>query len=126
MRESLEQLLSRRERLALLANAGLLVVLSFLDFRENPRFFTFPLEAFQGVFEAFVLAHLDKRHSSDHPTFVRWSRLKPLKDNATTRNADVSTAEEFVKLSQDGGRHLEPGILGGLSQSSIYISKSVV
>ena len=70
----IEQLLARGESFTFLANAGLLIVLTLLDLRENPRLLALTLETLQGVLEALVLAHLDKRHLLTHPTFVCWMR----------------------------------------------------
>ena len=72
LREPFEQLFTCRERFPLFANAGFLVVLTLFDFREYSRFLAFPLEALQGIFEAFILADLDQRHG------LRITPLSPL------------------------------------------------
>ena len=74
LRKPLQQLLPSRESLAFLADAGLLIVLTLFNFRENSGFLALPLETFQGVFEGFVLAYLDQRHRLRSPHFRRWIR----------------------------------------------------
>jgi hypothetical protein len=70
LRQSLEKLLACRERFTLLTDAGFLEMLTFFDFRQYSGFFAFPLETLQGILEGLVLANLDQRHLTDHPTFI--------------------------------------------------------
>ena len=50
-----------------LFDTRLFVVLAFLDFGQDAGLLALAFEAFQGVFERFVLPHLDQRHSVNHP-----------------------------------------------------------
>src|SRR5262249_8867898 len=62
LRQPLEKLFPRGKRLTLLLDAGLFVVLALLDLGQDARLLALAFEAFQGVLEALVLAHLDQRH----------------------------------------------------------------
>jgi hypothetical protein len=58
-----ESLLLGGEQLALALHAGLFVVLTLADFREDPRLFALLFESAQSILEGLILTDLDAGHT---------------------------------------------------------------
>jgi hypothetical protein len=58
-----ESLLLGGEQLAFALYTGLFVVFTFADLREDSSFLTLLFESAQGIFEGFILSHLNPGHA---------------------------------------------------------------
>ena len=100
LRQTLQQLLPCGQGLALSLDAWLLVVLTLLDFRQNSGLFALPLEAFQGILEALVLAHLDQRHLVTHPAFPGGLGVRGLTGKCPDKKEILATVRFSVKFER--------------------------